>query len=214
MEPFTLLIIARTQSLAKRLRGALDVEEYLIRWVSSTAQALRLDLVPSLVLLDLPLSSGTRCVARLRRRFDAPLLVLLRADQPVPSPVDASLARPYRIERLIELIEVTLIDHAPQVIRAGGMSLDTGTRRLQVNGTLFQLRPLGCRILAFLMARAGQVVARDELFRRVWHTDDGDNTRALDVHIAHLRRALEANPRQPKLIITERGIGYRLEPPA
>jgi two-component system response regulator RegX3 len=47
----------------------------------------------------------------------------------------------------------------------------------------------------------------------VWHTNDGDNTRALDVHIAYLRRKLEADPRRPKLIVTERGVGYRLHPP-
>lgn len=213
MEPFALLVIARTQSLAQRLRSALDMEEYLIRWVPSTAQALKLGLAPSLVILDLPPSGGARCIARLRRRFDAPLLALSRAEQLVPPVVDASLSWPCSIEQLVDLIEITRIDHAPQVVRAGSMSLDTGTRRLQVNGALYQLRPLASRILALLMARAGQVVPRDELFRHVWRLDDGDNTRALDVHIAYLRRALEAEPRKPKLILTERGVGYRLQPP-
>jgi DNA-binding response OmpR family regulator len=100
------------------------------------------------------------------------------------------------------------------MVRVGGMSLDTRARRLQVNGSLYRLRPIGCRILALLMARAGSVVHRDELFHRVWQVDDRDNTRALDVHIAHLRRTLEPDPRHPQLIVTERGLGYRLQPPA
>jgi DNA-binding response OmpR family regulator len=62
------------------------------------------------------------------------------------------------------------------------------------------------------MARAGTVVPREELFHRVWETEDGDNTRVLDVHIAHLRRLLEPDPRHPTLIVTERGVGYRLNP--
>jgi DNA-binding response OmpR family regulator len=94
------------------------------------------------------------------------------------------------------------------------MSLDTEARRLQMNGSLHQLRPLACRILAHLMAHAGEIVPREELFRRVWRMDDTDNTRALDVHIAYLRRELEEDPRHPTLIVTERGVGYRLKPPS
>jgi DNA-binding response OmpR family regulator len=152
-------------------------------------------------------------VARLKRRFSAPVLALSRIDRPVPDQVDVSLTRPYRLEQLVELIEITLIDHAPHRIRVAGMSLDTETRRLQINGSVHQLRPIGCQILALLMTQAGSVVHRDELFRRVWQTEDGDNTRALDVHIAQLRQQVEADPRHPTLILTERGMGYRLQPP-
>lgn len=214
MEPFTLLVVARTQSLAGHLRGALDAEQYLIRWVPSVVQSLKLGLRPSLVILDLPSSGGARSAARLNREFDVPVLALAREGQPVPPHVDASLARHKSVEHLVELIEITLIDHSPDKVHAAGMSLDLRTRRLQINGSVYQLRPIGCQILALLMARAGKVVSRDELFRRVWRTDDGDNTRALDVHIAQLRRELEPDPRHPQLIVTERGVGYHLQPPS
>lgn len=213
MEPYTLLIIARTQSLAKRLKGALGAERYVIRWAPSATQALALDLTPSLLVLDLPASGGVRSVARLKRRFDAPLLAICRADQPIPAQVDVYLPRPYRTQALVDLVETTLINHSPQTVCVADMSLDTASRRLQINGAVHRLRPIACRILAVLMARAGKVVSRDELFHRVWDTDDGDSTRALDVHIAYLRRKLEADPRSPKLIVTERGVGYRLRPP-
>jgi DNA-binding response OmpR family regulator len=96
------------------------------------------------------------------------------------------------------------------MICVGDMSLDRKSRRLQMNGALRQLRPIACQILAVLMSKAGQTVSRDELFRRIWHTTDGDSTRALDVHIAYLRRELEEDPGQPRIIVTERGVGYRL----
>jgi DNA-binding response OmpR family regulator len=214
MEPYTLLIIARSQSLAKRLRSTLDSEQYLIRWVPSTVQALQLDLHPSLLILDLPPSGGARSVIRLRCHFDAPLIALSGSDQALPEQVDALLSRPYRVAELVALIEVTLINHSPHMIHAAGMSLDREGRRLQVNGAVYQLPPTGCQILASLMAQAGQVVPRDELFRSVWRTEEGDSTRALDVHIAQLRRQIEVDPRRPKLILTERGVGYRLQPPA
>jgi two-component system KDP operon response regulator KdpE len=214
MDPYTLLVIARTQSLAKRLRSALNGERYSIRWAPSTSHALKLDIHPSLLLLDLPLSGGGRSVARLRNRFDAPVVALQRTTEPIPDGVDAFLLSPYHEQWLAELIETTLIDHRPHMIRAAGMSLDTEARRLQLSGTIYQLRPIGCQILATLMARAGSVVSRDELLQQVWQTDDGGDTRALDVHIAHLRQTLETDPRNPTLILTERGVGYRLQPPA
>jgi len=214
VEPYILLIVARTQVLARRLRAALDAEEYVIRWVPSTSRALDLDLQPSLVVLDLPPTGGSRSSARLKDTFDVPLLAIGQPEQPVPEAVDASLLRPCQRQHLVELVENTLLFHSPHLLSAGQMSLDTETRRLQMDGSLHQLRPLACQILAHLMARAGEVVPREELFRRVWRTDDTDNTRALDVHIAYLRSELEQNPHDPRLIVTERGVGYRLEPPA
>ena len=213
MEPFSLLVIARTQLLAKLLRDALSPEQYLIRWAAGSAQALALDLSPSLLILDLPPSGGARSMARLKRKFDAPLLVLLSAGQAAPDQAEGYLSRPYAVERLVERIEATLMDSSAHMLSVAEMSLDIETRRLQINGALYQLPPLGCRILAVLMSRPGQVISRDELFRRVWRIDDLDGTRALDVHIAQLRRQLEADPHRPKLIVTERGVGYRLQPP-
>jgi DNA-binding response OmpR family regulator len=213
MEPNTLLVVARSQTLAKRLRGALNAEQYLLRWVPSTTQALQLDLAPSLIVLQTPPSGGVRSVARLKRQFNVALLALLRSGQPVPDLVDASLPRSSPIEDVVDLIAVLLIKHSPDRVKAPGMSLDMRTRRLQINGGIYQLRPLGCQIMATLMGRPGEAIPRDELFRRVWHTEHLDSTRALDVHIAHLRRQLESDPRRPRIILTERGVGYRLQPP-
>jgi len=214
MDRYTLLVVSRTQSLAKSLRETLRADQHLIRWVPNTSQALQLDLRPSLLLLDLPHSGGGRSVTRLKQQFNAPLLALSRTREPAPEQVDALLYSPYRPEKLVELIETMLIDHAPHTVQAASMSLDTESRRLQINGAVHQLRPIGCEILAVLMARAGTAVPRDELFRRVWRTEDGDGTRALDVHIASLRRQIEKDPHRPRLILTERGVGYRLQPPA
>lgn len=213
MEPKTLLLIARTQSLVKHLRSALDASRYVIRWAPSSSQVLGLDLRPSLLVLELPASGGARSVARLKRGFDAPLLALAKKGQSGLEHADAYLVRPYQIGQLVELIETTLINYSASIISTENMCLDTEQRRLQVNGLVHQLRPLASDILALLMQRSGQVVPRDELFRRVWHTNEGDSTRALDVHIAYLRRKLEADPRRPALIVTERGVGYRLHPP-
>ena len=213
MEPHTLLVVARTQSLAKRLAEDLETEHHRLRWVSSTSQASALDLAPDLILLELPTSGGTRSALRLKRRFEVPLLVVCHNGQAAPDGVDATLVHPWQARDLVDLVASTLLINSPDLVRAGDMLLDTETRRLQMHGTIRQLRPLGCRILAQLMANAGRVLSRDELARRVWEMEDGDVTRALDVHIAYLRRQIEPDPGQPRVIVTEWGVGYKLVPP-
>ncbi len=214
MEPKILLLIARAQSVVKHLQSALDASRYVLRWAPNTRQALELDLVPSLLVLELPSSGGKRSIARLKDRFQVPVLVLARKGQDGVAHADAVVLRPYQLEEFVDLIDATLINHAANIVCGDSMSLDTVERRLQVNGVAYRLRPLACRILALLMERSGQVVSREELFRRVWRTTERDSTRALDVHLAYLRQKLEADPSNPRLIVTERGVGYRLHPPS
>ncbi len=213
MDPYTLVVIARTQSVAKRLRAELDAEQYLVRWVPSATQACDLDVCPSLLVLELPPTGGSRSTGWLKQRFDAPLLVLARDEQEPPDAVDVAVSKPYRLAHLAEVIEITLLENSPSIVRAGSLSLDQESCRLQFDGEIYQLRPLGCQILAELMNNAGTTVPRDDLFRRVWQTEDGDSTRALDVHISYLRRTIEPDPHNPTLILTERGVGYWLQPP-
>ena len=211
MVPANLLVIARTQSLARRLQDAVGADEVHARWFPSTSQVLLLELEPAMIIVELPDSGGERTVARLKRRFSVPLLVLYRPGVPPPLGSDASLPRPFRMAQLARMVKEELHRNTPGILQAGELSLDVQSRRLQVGSRFHQLQPIGCQILALLMEAAGQVLAREELFRRVWNTEDGDSTRALDVHVSHLRRIIEADPGHPQRIVTERGIGYRLE---
>lgn len=213
METYIVLVIARSRSLAKCLQGAPEAEQYRIRWVRSAVQALGVDEHPALLILDLPPGGGGRSLGQLRQHFPAPILTVQRPGRDAPNLSDGNLERPFRLEQLSQLVQTLLLNHAPGVVRAPGMCLNTHTRRLQIGGVVHQLTPLGCDILALLMGSAGRVITREELFRRVWNTNHHDSTRALDVHIAHLRKRLEADPSHPELIVTERGIGYRMEPP-
>jgi DNA-binding response OmpR family regulator len=213
MDPYALLIVSRSQSWARRLQANVESGNYLIRWVPSTAQATSLDMTPSLVVLDLPPSGGSRCATRLKQKFEAPLVALTDVDQPPPEEVEASAPHTCRTQHLVELIQATVMSHLPNSDGTAGISLDTETRQLRIGDTILQLRPIGCRILSQLLDQMGHVVPREELVRAVWGADIEDHTRALDVHIAYLRRLLETNPRRPRLILTVRGVGYRFQPP-
>ena len=88
-------------------------------------------------------------------------------------------------------------------------------RRLYVgeNGPLVICSPKEARLLAVLMQHSGQVVSRAQIMKEVWQTDYLGDTRTLDVHICLLRQKLEQDPANPRLLLTERGLGYRLNVP-
>ena len=73
--------------------------------------------------------------------------------------------------------------------------------------------PKEARLLATLMQHSGRVVSRAQLMKEVWQTDYLGDTRTLDVHICLLRQKLEQDPANPRLLVTERGLGYRLNAP-
>ena len=78
------------------------------------------------------------------------------------------------------------------------------------NGREKHLTPRLSKLLKLLMTNVGKVQLREELFKEVWETDYTGDTRTLDVHISWLRQALEEDPRHPNLIVTARGVGYKL----
>ena len=99
----------------------------------------------------------------------------------------------------------------PGVIKAGSLSLDLEKNIVASNGSEKPLTPRLTSLLLKLMQHSGEVIERKKLFSEVWHTDYTNDTRTLDVHISWLRQAIEVDPKKPKMIITVRGMGYRLD---
>jgi two-component system alkaline phosphatase synthesis response regulator PhoP len=95
----------------------------------------------------------------------------------------------------------------------GDVIVDLGTCQVWRDGGLVPLRPKEFELLRALVRREGRVATRLELLQEVWGYADDVESRTLDTHIAMLRRRLERDPAQPRLVHTVRTIGYRVEPP-
>lgn len=78
---------------------------------------------------------------------------------------------------------------------------------------LLELTPKEFELLLYLIERQGRVITREHILNSVWNYEFAGDSRIVDVHISHLRDKLEENPKQPKLIKTVRGLGYKLERP-
>ena len=100
---------------------------------------------------------------------------------------------------------------AADVVGFAGHRLDLRALELHANGRAYRLTVMEADLLAYLVRHAGQVVSRKAILEDVWGLHEDTDTRAIDNFIVRLRRYLEADPAKPTLIVTVRGVGYRLQ---
>lgn len=180
-----------------------------------------------LVLLDLMLPglSGTEVCRQLRTRSNVPIIMLTAKDAEVDKVVglelgaDDYVTKPYSSRELIARIKAVLRRGVPDsdvhadfdVVSVGPIKLDTARHQASINGAPVGLPLKEFELLEFLMRNAGRVLTRSQLIDRVWGGDYFGDTKTLDVHIKRLRSKIEADPANPVLIQTIRGLGYKLE---
>ena len=101
---------------------------------------------------------------------------------------------------------------APAVTRyaVGNLSIDLGTREVTLAGTQVHLTPTEFNLLARLVRSAGQVVTHRQLLMDVWGAEFTEHTHYLRLYMAQLRGKLEDNPADPRLLMNEPGVGYRI----
>jgi DNA-binding response OmpR family regulator len=100
-----------------------------------------------------------------------------------------------------------------QVLQAGPIVLDRSRRGITLHGQPVQLTFSEFELMQAMMSRPGELFNRQELLRAIWGDSAYRDPRGIDVHIRHLREKLEADPANPALILTVRGVGYRLHSP-
>jgi len=142
-----------------------------------------------------------------------PIILIIEKDAVTPESIDANLVLrlPFTVQKLINRLRVYHPSKEKHILRVGPIELNTHTQFVTCNDRQTKITPRLVKILQVLMQNNGKVVKRDPLFTQIWDTEYTGDTRTLDVHISWLRKAIEEDPRNPKLIITERGVGYILK---
>ncbi len=172
---------------------------------------------PSIVIVDAASmkSSGIGTCKSIRDSYKNLPIILITAEsnssnEKVPY-ADYILELPFTARKLINRILPLLPGDDDHSLKAGPIILDFERKQVKCNGKKTTLTPRLVRLLKMLIDRRGEVVDREELFKKVWRTDYTGDTRTLDVHISWLRNALEKDPRKPELLTTIRREGYRLD---
>ena len=159
-------------------------------------------------------TNGRRICRSLRAASPStPIILITETDKSISgeSSVNVVLELPFTLRKLLNRMTPFLPREEASILLAGPIRLDLKARHVSCNGRETRLTPRLLALLKMLMEHRGEVVERETLFRSVWDTAYTGDTRTLDVHISWLRQAIEEDPRNPYLIKTVRGVGYRLD---
>ena len=223
-----ILIVEDESSFSEALSFLLGKEGYDVAVAATGTDAIKQfnENGADLVLLDLmiPEISGVEVCKTIRTSSQVPIIMLTAKDYEIDKVVglelgaDDYVTKPYSSRELIARIKAVLRrgtneDIAPEngILTAAGIRLDVGKHQVTVNGTLISLPLKEFELLEFLMRNSGRVLTRTQLIDRIWGGDYYGDTKTLDVHIKRLRSKVEADPANPVLIQTIRGLGYKLE---
>ncbi|KQO63484.1 response regulator transcription factor [Curtobacterium sp. Leaf261] len=180
---------------------------------------------PDLVLLDLMLPglSGTEVCRQIRTRSNAPIIMLTAKDSEVDIVVglelgaDDYVTKPYSTRELLARMRAVLRRRTEDdpgdtgLLQVGGIRMDVERHTVSVDGSDVPMPLKEFELLELLLRNAGRVLTRGQLIDRVWGSDYFGDTKTLDVHIKRIRSKIERIPSAPELLVTVRGLGYRIE---
>jgi two-component system, OmpR family, KDP operon response regulator KdpE len=226
--PATILVIDDEPPIRRFLHTTLAAAGYQVVEAETAAQASRLlaSEKPDLLILDLglPDRSGLELIAEIRDASTVPILVLsARHDErskveALDLGADDYLAKPFGMAELMARLRAAL-RHALQaqgelpVFVSGDLSVDLVRRRVSCAGREVKLSPKEFDLLRHLVMHAGKVLTHRYLLREVWGPAHVYEVQYLRVFIRGLRHKLEPDPARPTHILTETGVGYRLQLP-
>jgi two-component system, OmpR family, KDP operon response regulator KdpE len=192
---------------------------------STAAQALQEAVrePPRLLIVDLglPDMDGVDLIAKMRETISVPVLVLSARSQEeqkiaaLDAGADDYLVKPFGVGELLARVRAMLRRAGtpaaqPPQLRVGDLVLDRAAHELRRDGKPVHLTPIEFRLFERLARAPGKVVTHRQLLADVWGTDQVDQLHYLRIYMGHLRAKIEADPAEPRLLLTELGVGYRL----
>ena len=197
-----------------RVSSASDGREALVQFGQTPFDLVVLDVM-------LPSLDGYEVCRAIRRESRVPIVMLSAKSDTVDVVVglelgaDDYVTKPFELAELVARVRAALRRAAqppPEpVISVGGLEIDPGAFRVRRNGRDIPLTATEFRLLLELARRPGQVFTRELLLERVWNYEYLGDSRLVDVAVKRLRAKIEDDPKQPALIRTVRGVGYRFE---
>ncbi len=215
-----LLLVEDDAAIALPLQEGLTRAGYLVDRVSTGAAAVAAEPADVILLdLGLPDLDGRSVCAQLRRRSEAVIIVVTARSEEservgaLDMGADDYVVKPFGFAELLARIRANLRRAQPGTgahVRSGPLLIDTRTREVSVSGRVVSLTAKEYDLLLCLAEDPGRVYSRQQILERAWDAHAYGPTKALDVHVASLRRKLAI----PGLIETVYGVGFRLQPDA
>jgi two-component system KDP operon response regulator KdpE len=220
------LVVEDDQEIRALIQSSLSVEGYAVQTAVtvSEASALLRHAVPDLLLLDLglPDGDGAVLVKEVRKTHTLPILVVSARHQEaqkialLDAGADDYLTKPFSVAELLARIRVALRHRGTSVAATvtvhelDDLRVDLTLRTVVSKGQELHLTPTEFKLLARLVRSAGRVVTHRQLLADVWGAEFTEHTHYLRLYMGQLRAKIEVEPAEPRHLLTETGIGYRL----
>jgi Response regulators consisting of a CheY-like receiver domain and a winged-helix DNA-binding domain len=220
------LVIEDDREIRTLLQSSLGAEGFSVQTAVSASEATALlrNSVPDLVLLDLglPDGDGVDLVHDIRQKHSLPVLVVSARHQEaekvrlLDAGADDFVTKPFSVGELLARIRVALrhrgttLSPPPKLHEHEGLRIDLESRMVSVAGEVVHLTPTEYKLLARLARHAGKVVTHRQLLVDVWGPEFTEHTHYLRLYMGQLRAKIEKDPAEPRHLLTETGVGYRL----
>jgi two-component system KDP operon response regulator KdpE len=219
------LIVDDEAAILRFLKPALEANDYDIFATGTVADAIKqiAATTPDIVLLDLglPDGDGKDAIQKVREWSDVPIIVLSARErefekiEALDRGADDYVNKPFNVGELLARMR-TALRHRMQrkaeipILRIGATEIDSVRHRVTKAGEEVKLTPKEFELLSFLARHAGRIVTHKQILSAVWGPAHVEDTQYLRVYIGQLRQKVEENSDDPRIILTEPGIGYRI----
>jgi two-component system, OmpR family, KDP operon response regulator KdpE len=225
MNAIKILVIDDETAIRRFLRITLEAQGFQLSEAATARDGLvQAAMVrPEIIILDLglPDMDGLALLSSLREWSQVPVIVLSVRDTEedkialLDAGADDYLTKPFSAGELMARIRVALRHLAPEaadaLFRSGPLQVDLANRLVQVAGKPIKLTVTEYDLLRLLVQHAGKVLTHHHILREIWGGSGNEEMQYLRVYISQLRHKIEANPAHPRLLLTETGVGYRLQ---
>lgn len=221
-----LLVVEDDRGLRAMMQSSLAVEGYVVQTAASAseARAMLVHALPDVLVLDLglPDGDGIDLVRAVRKLHSLPILIVSARHQEaqkiqlLDAGADDYLVKPFSVAELLARIRVALrhrgtaLAAAVTVHALDDLQIDLALRVVQSKGETLHLTRTEFNLLARLVRSAGRVVTHRQLLNDVWGPEFTAHTHYLRLYMGQLRAKIEHNPAEPRHLLTETGVGYRL----
>lgn len=226
----SVLVVDNEVQVRRFLRNGFELDGFKVLEAETAGEALRLaTLKPSqLIVLDpaLPDMEGGEMLERLRGWSNVPLIVLSVDDSEAQKVrllelgADDYIVKPFGMGELLARAHAVMRRQQPRpargepMVQFGPLVLDFTARAVFVDKRRLALTPVEYRLLRILAQHSGKVLTHHFLLREVWGNEHVDDIHYLRIFVRRLRRKIETDPNRPGILVTEKGVGYRLGWPA